>query len=343
MGHPRRVMAALIGLALAVPPGAEAVAVAAPSTPINDLATRSYLGFQGGLYPDGSNALPATHHAVGVGRARRVRPVDVDGVPKATGKIVLLSIGMSNTTQEFCARRSDGRCAPWSFSGQAAVDPQVDHANLVIVDGAAGGQTAGTWTSPNAENYDRVRTSGLAPLGLTENQVQVVWVKVANATPTVSLPASNADAYQLVTQQGAIARALRARYPNLQLVFFSSRIYAGYATTRLNPEPYAYESGFGVKWVIQAQINQMAGSPVDPRAGNLSYHSVAPWLAWGPYLWADGTTPRSDGLTWARSELANDGTHPAQPGEEKVGTLLLDFFKSSPQTVCWFLVGRTCA
>ncbi|MEU4567194.1 hypothetical protein [Micromonospora sp. NPDC023956] len=343
MAHPRRVLVALVALALAVPLGSEAAAVTAPSIPLNDLANRTYLNFPGGLYPNGSNVLPAAHGNAGINRARRVRPLDANGAPNVNGKVVLLSVGMSNTTQEFCARRPNGQCAPWSFSGRAAVDPQVDHSTLAIVDGAAGGQTADTWTSPNAENYERVRTTGLAPLGLTENQVQAVWVKVANANPTSSLPASNADAYRLVTQQGAIARALRIRYPNLQLVFFSSRIYAGYATTRLNPEPYAYESAFAVKWVIQAQIDQMAGSPVDPRAGNLNYNSVAPWLAWGPYLWANGTTPRSDGLTWARSDLADDGTHPAQTGEGKVGALLLDFFRSSPQTRCWFLVDGTCA
>jgi len=91
-----------------------------------------------------------------------------------------------------------------------------------------------------------------------------------------------------------------------------------------------------VKWLIQAQITQMSGGGIDPRAGDLNYNGVAPWVAWGPYLWADGLTPRSDGLTWACSDLESDGTHTSQSGEQKVGSMLLNFFLNSPQASPWF-------
>jgi hypothetical protein len=299
-------------------------------TPINDLGAGLYLGqFQGGLYPSGSNAIPAAHAAEGLTRATSIQPLNPQGQPNSNGKFVLLSIGMSNTTQEYSR-----------FMQLANNNAAVNHPELVIVDGAAGGQTSATWDSPTDQNYDRVRDQELAPLNLTEAQVVAAWVKTANAQPSSSLPNANADAYLLVQQMGNIVRAMKVRYPNLQLVFFSSRIYAGYASTTLNPEPYAYESAFAVKWVIEAQIEQMAGQGVDPLAGNLDYfNGTAPWLAWGPYTWADGLTPRSDGLTWQCSDFsANDGTHPSPSGREKVATMLLNFMLTSPAAKPWFAV-----
>ncbi len=124
-------------------------------------------------------------------------------------------------------------------------------------------------------------------------------------------------------------------------MFFASRIYAGYATTQLNPEPFAYESGYAVKWAIEAQILQMHadGSPVDAESGNLNYNNAAPWMAWGPYLWADGTNPRSDGLVWLPEDLKEDGTHLNRAGIEKITPILLDYFKTSRLTRCWFAEG----
>ena len=296
-------------------------------TPINDLGGNLYLNqFQGGLYPNGSNAMPAPHATVGVQRSADVVPLNTAGQPNAAnGKYVLLSIGMSNTTQEFSR-----------FMQIASTNAQVNHSKLVIVDGAAGGQTASMWDEQTDSNYDRVGDQKLAPWGLSEQQVRAAWVKMANASPSVALPNANAEAYTLLSQMGDIARTLKARYPNIKVVFFSSRIYAGYASTGLNPEPYAYESGFAVKWLIEAQINQMNGGGANPITGDLNYNTVSPWIAWGPYLWADGLTPRSDGLIWECSNLSTDGTHPSETGREKVAGQLLSFMLNSPQASPWF-------
>src|SRR6202035_4945136 len=114
--------------------------------------------------------------------------------------------------------------------------------------------------------YDRVRDSVLTPAGFTELQVQAVWLKQADINPSDSLPSTSADAYKLEGYLGQIVRAIKARWHNVKQVFISSRIYAGYATDTLNPEPYAYESGFAVKWLIQAQITQRRTHVVDPIA-----------------------------------------------------------------------------
>lgn len=311
---------------------------------LTDLGTRTYKGFAGGLYPEGSNTPPLEHAAEGRARAGEIAPLDVNGEPSPAGKYVLLSIGMSNTTQEFCSGGAQLPCDPWTFMGRAASDPEVNQTTLGIVNGARGGQSAERWDSPDHPNYDRIRDEVLAPQGLSERQVQVAWVKVANPRPTLALPAAQADAYELEAQTGDIVRALNTRYPNLKQVFLSSRIYAGYATTSLNPEPYAYESGFAVKWLVEAQIEQMlaGGDLLDDRAGNLNYNAGAPWIAWGPYLWANGLDARSDGLIWERGDFAADGTHPATPGRSKVGAMLQTFFKTSPYTRCWFIAGETC-
>jgi hypothetical protein len=309
--------------------------------PLSELESFTYQGFRGGLYSDGKTLMPARHDSVGRARARRVVPRDRNGAPSATGRYVLLSIGMSSTSMEWCAA-VPGPCTSRSFTGQARADASVNRSTLAIVNGAMGGQTAATWDQPTDLNYNRVRDFVLTPQGLSERQVQVIWLKVANPYPVTPLPGAASDADLLVRQMADIVRAARVRYPNLQLVFISSRIYGGYATIRLNPEPFAFESGLAVKWVVGAQIAQMDGGQPDPRAGDLNYDRSAPWIGWGPYLWANGTTPRRDGLVWQRSDFIVDGTHPSAQGEQKVGRLLLNFFKTDARASCWFLAGGRC-
>ena len=344
-----------VGLAVAVsscappapPPPPRPVVLGPPTDtlriPLNDLASKTYFRYPGGLYPGSLNQPPGGHVSAARARRNAIRPLDVNGDEDPFGKYVLLSIGMSNTSQEWCSANSAPPCSAWSFMGRAANDPTVNHAALVIVNGAADSQDAAAWTSPASPTYERVRTARLNPLGLSENQVQIAWVKIATARPVAALPSDTADVHLFVTTLGQVLRTLKIRYPNLQLVFLSSRSYGGYATIGLSPEPYAYEEGFSVKWTIESQINEARGVAADRRAGSLDYAKrTAPLALWGPYLWADGATPRSDGLAWLRTDFEEDGTQPSQSGESKVAAILLEFFKSSLHTRCWFLANQYC-
>ena len=85
--------------------------------------------------------------------------------------------------------------------------------------------------------------------------------------------------------------------------------------------------------MIEKQINGDIELNFDPLRGDVK----APYLAWGPYLWADGTNPRSDGLVWTVEDLTEDCTHPADSGKDKVARQLLAFLKSDPAAQGWFL------
>src|SRR4051794_38320904 len=61
--------------------------------PLTDMQQRRYHGFRGGLYPVGRNRPTKAYLNKGLAASRRVRPIG--------GKIVLLSVGMSNASAEF--------------------------------------------------------------------------------------------------------------------------------------------------------------------------------------------------------------------------------------------------
>lgn len=289
--------------------------------PLTELGSGFYQGKQGGLYPDGGNTCPAAHLESGVHMADSIGPLKLNGKPKKKGRIVLLSIGMSNTTMEFSA-----------FKATADVNPD-KNPRLVIVDGAQGGMAANIIANPNDPKYQQFWQTvddRIEQAGVSAKQVQIVWVKQADIRPTATFPE---DALALQNELEEIAHILVARFPKIKIAYYSSRIYGGYASTNLNPEPFAYQSGFAVKWMIEKQINGSPELNYDPTRGEVR----APWLAWGPYLWADGLVPRSDGLTWACAEYNGDGTHPAMPARRKVADMLMDFFKSEDTAKPWFL------
>ena len=116
---------------------------------------------------------------------------------------------------------------------------------------------------------------------------------------------------------------MRFRYPNLRLVYLSSRTYGGYAITGWNPEPAAYDSGYAVRGVIQDRIS-----------GKLK----GPWVGWGPYLWTDGAgrPERRARVDLRRRGRRRDASIP-KSGVQKVVNLLTTFFKTDPTAKRWYL------
>ncbi|MBK9177410.1 MAG: T9SS type A sorting domain-containing protein [Flavobacteriales bacterium] len=315
----------LIPLALAFPmltcAQANCDQISVGLTPIMDLGLGTYNGMTGGLYGDGTNQMPAAHLSAGLSLAQAVQPLDASGAPDAAlGKVVLLSIGMSNTQQE----------------SQAFIDLVNSstgiHPSLTVVNGGVGGQTAAVISSPwsaGYQNYWSTVSDRLEQAGATAQQVQAIWLKEANVANGQAI-----ETYRdsLAVQFRRILHEFHARFPNARLCYLSSRTYGGYATTGLNPEPYAYEQG----WVVQELIlDQISGDPGIAWDGP---STSSPWIAWGPYLWADGTTPRSDGFTWdCPADVQTDGTHPSTTGRTKIAGLLFDFFSTDPTTCPWFM------
>jgi hypothetical protein len=277
--------------------------------------------FIGGLYPGGSNTRPPAHEAAGVALAHQVQPLNAAGQPSPSGKIGLTSLGMSNTATEFGAFID-------LAAGDAARSDQV-----VLVNGAASNGVLERWVDPASQFYTTYwghLNQQVAAAGLTAAQVQVVWVKVAQAGSLSNFPA---DMQAVEAQYELLAHELRTRFANLKIAYFSSRTRAYTYQRGLSPEPAAFEYGFAVRWLIEKQLGGDPALNYDSARGPV----VAPYLAWGPYLWIDGQNPRSDGRTWPASMLADDCTHPSPAGALAVAEMLLDFFKTDTTAAPWFL------
>ncbi len=331
------------------------------ATPLIDLSpSKLYLNRFAGLLYASSNTPTGLQDAIARNGAAAIVPLNANGQPSRSGAIGVVAIGMSNWTGEICVgsntKVSPARgCAPDTFMDQIQKAQAAGTINpaLIIVDCAQAGQDANAWANPGSSAWATCLNRRLVSAGITAQQVEAVLWKDGDITPAfhglsslASLPGlacSSADTlgidacyYEMKT--GAAARLIYANFSSVRLLFLQSRTYGGYANlagSDENPEPYANEYGFATKWLIQAQNNQLNGGGIDPVAGDLSLQQ-APVMIWGPYLWASGTEPRSDGLVWLRSDFQSDGTHTTQSGWTKVSDMLMNFYTTSPYAAPWF-------
>ena len=277
-----------------------------------DLAANDrYEKEDGGLYGKGQNTPPEVHRRASEAQLLKIRPLNTEGEPDADGIIAFIAISMSNATQEF------------SRFKQIADDSPLKSGKVVIVDCAQGGQAMAEWApmdaAPWKEAMRRLNKAKVSPI-----QVQTAWIKLANKGPTGTFQ-EHVGKLELDTL--VVLSQARRHFPNLRIVYLGSRIYGGYATSNLNPEPYAYESAFAARRLILRQIS------LDPEFST----EKIPLLLWGPYLWANGTEGRKlDSLTWERSDLGPDGVHPSNSGRQKVADQLMHFFTNNALAKPWF-------
>ncbi len=273
--------------------------------PLSDMtAEDQYEGEDGGLYGKGSNEPPEALKKSAEAALAQIKPLDAGGKPDDSGRIVFVSISMSNATMEFS-----------TFKRIADADARKS-GRLTIVDCAQGGQAMAQWVPEDGRPWQEAMKR-IEQAGVTPQQVQVAWVKLANMGPSGSM---SDHLTKLEADTAAVLKNARKKFPNLRIAYLGSRIWAGNARSGLNPEPYAYESAFGVRHLIQKQS-------IDE----------APLLLWGPYLWAEGEKGRKlDDLKYLKDDFNDDGVHPSRSGQEKVARQLLEFFATNSLAKSWF-------
>src|SRR5262249_35808007 len=109
-------------------------------TPLNEMsASDRYLGEEGGLYGKGQNTPPAERLKAAQAKLAKIQPLNSEGKPAKDGKIVFVSLSMSNATQEF------------SYFKKVADEDAAKSKLLTIVDCAQGGQAMAQWVDSHGK------------------------------------------------------------------------------------------------------------------------------------------------------------------------------------------------
>jgi len=319
--------------------------------PLVDLGPgQTYQGYEGGLYPGGSNVRPAAHDAAGRKIAQSIVPLDANGNPDhVNGQIVYTIESLSNGFPMWHTGEA-GYDADTSvtFMTRANADP-TKNPQLSIAHGfeyQLGGERDAS--DPNNPFYQSIDV-GLQQQGLTPQQVQVIYLFLPFSTTTLGVPAppenqtfpNDARIGQSYIKEAV--RASKTHFPNLKIIYVSTKGYTyalpnysnGIAVPGGPVEPWNHDMGWAVKWMIESQINGDPSLNYDPARGAVN----APWISWGPYFWTygDGTPRAYDGFSWNCGDVYDDGIHLNHSGMYKEVSLLLAQMRSDPTATPWFL------
>lgn len=288
-------------------------------TPFLDLQTGSYLGYQAGLYPGGTNILTGPHLKSGKTIAKGIKPLDGDGnVNYGDGVVLFAGFGPSVPGHIYGKVVEHIRTPSINYD----LNPCLDAINLCV-----GGKDIGYATDDSTtEDYWELLVQKVYDVGYTPEQVQIGWMYFN--TKGLTVPPVFPDK-SLETMELDILFINRAKefFPNLKIVYWSSRHFGGYADTDIVEyyslaEPTSYQNSWTVKWLIEAQINN-----TEPRLQYKGANPKSPYILWGPNFWCDGDIKRfydNKKYTCELSFDADDGYHLSDQQDSKDGLDILD-------------------
>ena len=294
--------------------------------PIVDLQSDFYLGFQGGLYPDGFNEMPAAHADSGVAIAQMILPINFDGeVDTVFGKTVMLGLGSVSAGKSFNKFIAQ-------YNDQGYTDSCVR-----IVNGCLDDFGLEEMIDANAdETYWKDVNDYLQAADLKKKQVRVVWLMTTSFSDTITTMSAYVDS--LTSQYIAVIRKLKAQFTNLKLIYLSGMQFGGYVDLEAQhvnafAEPAPYYNDFAIKAAITAQLNG------DTLLNYSGADAEAAWVAWGPNVWADGRNLRDyDELRWlcpGDYDAGDNGMVLSGTGNQKVSDRLFEFFTTNVTTTPW--------
>lgn len=284
----KRITIFLIAFTILIPVMKAQINCSAPNTgltPFLDLQTGYYMGYQAGLYPGGTNILSGPHLKSGKTIAQGIKPLDGDGnVNFGDGVVLVVGFGPSVPGHIFNKFVQHIRDPSVTYN----LNPCVDALNLCI-----GGKDIGYGTGDStADDYWADLVTKVTDVGYTVDQVQIGWMYF-NAKGLTEPPTFPDNSVFMKDQFVKFINKSKEYFPNLKIMYVSSRHWGGYADTTLTEyyslaEPASYQNSWTVKWLIEEQINN-----TNPLLQYKGANPKSPYLLWGPNFWCDGNLKRA--------------------------------------------------
>jgi hypothetical protein len=288
------------------------------NVPINDLATGTFRGYEGGLFPNGTNTPSGTYGRDLLSACKSVVPIDTFGLSSSSGSIVFISLGGSTSGHLFDSLKAKTTRSP-------RANPYLQ---LLKCSNGYGSASVNSIMNPTDPYWDFV-TQVILGQHSSFRQVQVVYLESDDSSVKVNFPQRPA---QLKSELQECFRTLKNKFPNIKLVYLLGRTrtfeYGTITQKRFNREPSPYYFGWAAKWAIEDQINGVPGTAYKGK------NAVSPLITWGWYEWGNDT-PRQDGFKWTQQDT-RDGLHATPAGEDTLSTRFQNFLLTDRGASTWY-------